>query len=256
MELDGKLALITGAGSGIGRAIAQAFVKAGARILVTDVDRDAGMRLAAELGRDRCVFEPGDHRDGEDNRRAVRSALEAWGGLDILFNNAGTALRGPIETVGDADVDRLLGVNVAGPYRMIQAALPALRERAKTGRKPSVIFTASMQSLMVKPDFTLYGATKHAIAGLVGSLALELAPAGIRVNAICPGPVDTPLLRAGLAARNPDVEQALEDYVRDIPMRRLTPLADIAETAVFVASDRASVMTGSMVAVDGGIAAR
>lgn len=256
MELDGKVALITGAGSGIGEAIAKAFVAAGARILVTEVNEEAGARLAKELGDRHCRFEPGDHRSREDNDRAVRVAVDAWGGLDILLNNAGTAVRGPIETVGDTEVDRLLGVNIAGPYRMTQAALPALRERARSGATPSILFTASMQSLMVKPDFTLYGTTKHAIAGLVGSLALELAPAGIRVNAVCPGPVDTPLLRAGLANINPDVEQALKDYVRDIPMRKLTPLADIAETAVFLCSDRARIMTGSLVAVDGGISAR
>lgn len=254
-ELDGKIALITGGGSGIGAATAGAFRQAGAKVLVTDIDEAAGRRVADAMG-EAGLFVRGDHRDRADNERAVARAVEAWGGLDILFNNAGAPAQGPIETIDDATLERVLGINLIGPYRMSQAALPALRARAGEGRTPCILFTASIQALMTRPNFTLYGASKHGLGGLIGSLALELAPEGIRVNGLCPGPVDTALFRASAIAVDPDVDKAMARFRSGIPMGRLITVEDVAEAAVFLCSDRARSITGAMLPVDGGITAR
>lgn len=254
-DLEGKIALITGGASGIGAACARAFVHAGARVMITDIAHAAADALARDLG-ENCQAVQGDHRVRADNERAVADVVAAWGGLDVLCNNAGVPAQGSIAAVDDEMIDRVLGINVVGPYRMTQAALPALLERRRQSGTPSIIFMASIQSLMVRPHFTLYSTSKHGLGGLIGSLALELAPEGIRVNGLCPGPVDTPLFRASLAGADPDEDKAVQKFRAGIPLGRLIMPEDVAHAAVFLASDRACSITGVMLPVDGGMTAR
>lgn len=250
-ELQGKVALITGAGSGIGKAAAAAFAREGARLVITDINLEAAQATAREIGTD-CVAVPGDHRRRDDNARAVDAAMSKWGQLDILYNNAGVAYRNDIDSTDDDAIEYSLSVNISGPYRMTQTALPALRQRAKDGGFPAILFTASIHSLMVKPMLTLYGTSKHAVGGLVASMARELGPQGIRVNAVCPGPVDTPLLRKNLVAQFGDVETGMKTFAGDVPLGRIPTLTDVANAAIFLCSDKASIINGVLLPVDGG----
>lgn len=254
-RLDGKVALITGGAGDIGAATARRFIEEGCRVVISDLNEARAASIASELGA-ACRSLRGDHMNIEDNDAAVGLALEAFGGLDILFNNAGIARTGPIEQVSDSDFDKVMAVNVTGPQRMTKAALPALRERAKSGQDVSILFTASIQSILVRPNFTAYGASKHAVAGLLSSLALELAADGIRVNGLCPGPVDTPLLHDALKAVSDDLDAARDLFRKGVPLQRLAETVDVANAALFLCSREARHITGVLLPVDGGQTAR
>jgi NAD(P)-dependent dehydrogenase (short-subunit alcohol dehydrogenase family) len=253
MKLKDKVALVTGGASGIGEGCVRRFLAEGARVVVSDIDEANGRKLVAELGQ-RTVFVRADHTVRAEAEAAVRAALDSFGSLDILHNNAGMPARGPLEDIEEAMLRRVLDVNLLGPFLMTQAALPALKRSAAAHGHSSIIFTASIQSVMVRPDFTLYGATKHGIAGLLKSLALELASERVRVNGICPGSVDTPLLR-DLAAATGNLETGLAAFRDGIPMGQLISADDIGAAAVFLASDDARMVTGVLLPVDGGVTA-
>ncbi len=250
-RLAGKVALITGGASGIGAAAARRFVEEGCRVAITDLNDEAGAALAAELG-DACVYAHADHTARAENEAAVALAERTFGGLDILYNNAGAPFAGTVDTVDDATIARVIGANLIGPFRMTQAALPALRRRAKQGAEGAVIlFTASLQAIMARPNFTPYTAAKHGIIGLMRGLALELAPENIRVNAICPGPTETPMLKAFLGGMAEDLEEAMARFRDSIPLGRMPEPVDIANAAVFLASDEARIISGVALPIDG-----
>lgn len=256
--LAGRSALITGGASGIGEASVRRFLEEGATVVFTDLNRERGALLADELNGSfpgACVFVPGDHTSEPDNAVAVAAALDRFGRLDILFNNAGAILQGLLADTPSARVEALLRTNLLGPMLMVKAALPALLAGARE-RTAAVLFTASVQSLIARPGYSAYGASKHGVAGLVGSLALELAPQGIRVNAVCPGPVDTPLFRDGTRHIADTPDKVRETYLKGVPLGRFIEPNEVAEAACFLVSDRASSITGAMLPVDGGICAR
>lgn len=249
-----KVAIVTGAASGIGAATAERSISEGGAVLLADRDGLSAMQLARRLG-DRAHAVQGDHSLPEDNARVVAEALSRFGHLDILHNNAGVLARGALDDVELDDLRALLQANLVGPFMMSKACLPALRESARDGRLPCILFTASIQSLMVRPGFSVYGASKHGVAGLASTLALELAPQGIRVNAICPGPVDTPLFRTGSPAQGA-TGPSLDQIEVGVPIGRLIRAEEVANAAVFLCSDQASAITGVLLPVDGGITAR
>lgn len=254
-RLSGKVALITGGGSGLGAQTARRFVEEGARVVITDLDADKGTAVAAALGDD-GIFIPGDHTKREDNDRAVAAALDRFGALDILHNNAGAPFSGPFEEVDDATLERIVGVNLIGPFRMTQAAMPALVESAK--HRPggaSVIFTASLQAVIARANFTPYTAAKHGVIGLVKGLALEYAGRNVRVNAICPAATATPMLPSFLPGMANDMDAAMERFRQSIPLGRMPDESDTANAAVFLASDEARMITGIALPVDGGTTA-
>ena len=250
-RLAGKVALITGGASGLGAAAARRFVEEGCRVTLTDLNDAAGAALAAELG-ERCDYVHADHTARAENEAAVAHAERAFGGLDILYNNAGAPFAGPIDSVDDATLAGVVGANLVGPFRMTQAALPALRQSAKRHPEGAVIlFTASLQAIMARPNFTPYTAAKHGIVGLMRGLALELAPDNVRVNAICPGPTETPMLKAFLGGMAADLDEAKERFRESIPLGRMPEPVDIANAAVFLASAEARTISGVALPIDG-----
>lgn len=244
-KLNGKSALITGGSSGIGLASASLFIIEGARVAITGRD-PAGLAAAQhELGANALVIES-DARQLGDLDHAMRLVHERFGGLDILFVNAGVAKATPIGQVTEAQYDEMAEINIKGAFFTIQKALPLLSEGA------SIIVTTSISGRIATPNFCLYGATKAALSSLVKSLAIALADRGIRVNAISPGPIATPIFdRFGLPE---DMLKAKKLEIENkSPMRRFGTPGEIARIALMLASDDSSYMTGEEIVVDGGM---
>jgi 3-oxoacyl-[acyl-carrier protein] reductase len=251
-RLEGKVALVTGAGSGIGRAVAERFTREGAKVVIADIAEDRGRDVARSIG-PAAAFIRCDHTVSADNARAVAFAVDRFGGLDIVHNNAGGPFTGPFDQVDDDTLERVLHVNLFGVMQMTRAALPALGESAK--RNPAgaaLLFTSSLQGLKAKPNFSLYTVAKHGIVGLVRSLALELAPRNIRVNALCPTVIDTPMLQAFLPGMAADHGEAMQRFRSTIPLARMPEPEDVAAAALFLVSDEARMITGVALPVDGG----
>lgn len=251
-RLAGKVALVTGAGSGLGRAVARRFAVEGAKVVIADLDEKRGHEVAAGIG-DHAAFVRCDHTSSEDNVRAVAFAVEKFGKLEIVHNNAGAPFTGAFEEVDDATLERVMRTNLFGVMQMSRAALPHLRESAR--RNPagsSLLFTSSLQGLKAKPNFSLYTVAKHGIVGLVRSLALELAQHNVRVNALCPTVVATPMLRAFLPGMAANEEEAMKRFRATIPLARMPEPEDVASAALFLVSDEARMITGVALPVDGG----
>ena len=254
-RLAGKVALNTGAASGLGAAAARRFVEKGCRVTIADLDDAAGAALSSELGGN-CAYVHADHTERAENEAAVAHTEAAFGGLDILYNNAGAPFAGSFDTVDDAALSRVMDANLVGPFRMTQAALPALRRRARLGPDgAAIVFTASLQAIMARPNFTPYTAAKHGIIGLMRGLALELAPENIRVNAICPAATETPTLKAFLGGMAADLDEAKARFRASIPLGRMPEPVDTANAALFLASAEARMITGVALPVDGGTTA-
>jgi 3-oxoacyl-[acyl-carrier protein] reductase len=251
-RLKDRVAIVTGGASGLGAATVRRFAEEGARVAIADIDEARGVALARELGA-AAHFVRCDHTDRAQCRAAVEAALARFGALDILHNNAGGPFAGPVESADDATLDRVIGVNLVGVFKMTQEALPALREAGKRRAGGAVIlFTSSLQGIKARPNYTVYTASKHGIVGLVKGLALELAPANIRVNAICPTVTETPMLPKFLPGMADDMEEARKRFRATIPLGRMPEPVDTGNAAVFLASDEARMITGIALPLDGG----
>ena len=246
-RLEGQVIIVTGGASGIGAACARRYAAEGAKVVIGDIDLPGAQAVAEEIGGigRRC-----DHTDPRQCASLVSEALQAHGHLDGLHNNAGTGWTGAFADMDPATAQRLLNVLVLGPVQMSQAALPALKaSRAEGGG--SLLFTSSGLGLHGRPMIAMYAAAKHAIVGLMRSLALELGPHGVRVNAVCPGIVDTPLVRATTSAWG-DTDAVLERFRIGAPLRRDVLPEDIAASAAFLMSGDAAKITGCALLVDAG----
>lgn len=250
-----KVAIVTGGAGGIGSATVRRFVEEGARVAIVDIDEVKGHALARELG-DAALFLPCDHGNTDECQVAVSSVVARWGRLDILFNNAGIGWTGAFDEAGDQDVTAVMRENLIGPVRMTRAALPALRECGRALRtrstSPVILFTASGLGLHARPMVSLYTVSKHGIVGLMRSLALDEGPNNVRVNAICPGIVETPLMYRTMA-RSGDAETILTRSRQEAPLRRIADTGDVANAALFLASDEAKAVHGACLVVDGGV---
>jgi 3-oxoacyl-[acyl-carrier protein] reductase len=250
-RLKGKTAIITGGANGFGAAMVKAMVSQGCRVVLTDLDDELGESLADSLG-DACIYVHGDHCVDADNQRAVKAALDNWGSLDILINNAGIGFSGNFDSISNEELQKLLSINFVGQWKMTQAALSALRKSASAN--PSIgsvlLFTSSGLGLYGVTQSAPYTASKHAVIGLMRSLAAELGPENIRVNAICPGIADTKLARTTTAWG--DVDEVLARLKSATPLGRLAEPEDIANAALFLASDEGRMVHSVALRVDGG----
>ncbi len=245
-RLDGKVAVITGAASGMGAATAQLFASEGARVLVTDMNEPQGQSIDDGLGT-KDAFRRVDVSREEDIAAAVDQANSVWGRLDVMFNNAGFGgARGPIESISEDDFDLTVDVLLKGVFFGMKHAAPIMKQQGFG----SIISTASVAGLQAGESPHLYTATKAAVIHLTKSVALELGQQGIRVNAICPGIVATPLAHGRL---DTDRRQKFRDrFGRHQPIGRVGEPEDIAQAALFLASDDSTFISGTAMVVDGG----
>jgi NAD(P)-dependent dehydrogenase (short-subunit alcohol dehydrogenase family) len=247
-RLEGRIALVTGSGSGIGRAMVQALAEEGAHVYVTDVNGVAAEAVAAEIVKAghsaRAIT--ADVSLGQDVTAMFRAVEKSHGRLDVLVNNAGLNVHSDFRHLSDADWARIREVNLDGVVRVARDGFSLL----KASGRGSLINVASIMAHRGLRPLTAYSATKGAVTALTRGLAVEYAPFGIRVNALCPGFVHTPLTARAL--RNPAIEKALVDSTA---LKRLGAPEEIARAALFLASDDASYVTGAELAVDGGMSA-
>ncbi len=248
MRLENKVAVITGSGSGFGEGIARVFAREGAAVVVTDVNEEGGNRVANEIaaagGRER--FFRADVTDGRSMHALMAFAVETFGRLDILVNNAGVSHhRKPMLEVTEDEFDRVFRVNVKGLFHTANAVIPIMR--AQGGG--AIVNIASTGAVAPRPGLTWYNSTKGAVITLTKSMAIELAPDRIRVNAINPVAGETPLLATFMGEDTPENREA---FRATVPLGRLSTPADIGEAAAWLASDAASLVTGIAMEVDGG----
>ena len=241
MDLTDKIALVTGAGSGIGRATAHGLAAVGATVIVTDVNEPAGQETADQIG-GTARFVPLDISDREACRAVAADVEAEFGHLDVLANVAGWDIIQPFVDVTDDFMDRVIEINLKGPINITKALIPALTASG-SGR---VVNVASDAGRVGSTGEAVYAGAKGGVIAFTKSLAREMVRNQIRVNCVCPGPTDTPLL----ADQPEKMRQALE---RAIPMRRLAQPSEVADAIVFFASDRASFVTGQVLSVSGGL---
>jgi len=253
-----KIVIISGGAHGIGEAAVRAFAREGYRVALADLDSDSGERVARNtrsLPAD-VMFIRADISRSDDARDVVRQTVSAFGGVDVVFNNAGIQPPESYQTAEhlEEDVwDRVMDVNVKGCFLLCKFAIPEMRKRGGG----VIINNASVQGLQSQKLVPAYAASKGAVLSLTRNLALDYAEENIRAVAICPGSVDTPMLRATAALTSPDDPAGtLTEWGRKHPLGRIARPDEIAEVVVFLASDKASFITGEYVCVDGGLMAK
>jgi 3-oxoacyl-[acyl-carrier protein] reductase len=246
MRLAAKVAIVTGAGSGFGRGIAEAFAEEGAKLVIADIDERRAAEVAKEIG-SRAVAATADVAKSADVASLIRTAVATFGGLDIVVNNAGiTHKNQSLMAVTEEEFDRIYAVNVKSIYLTTLAAVPELEKRGGG----SIINTASTAGVRPRPGLTWYNGSKGAVIALTKSMAAELAPRNIRVNAINPVIGETGLLEEFMGL--PDTAENRAKFIAGIPLGRMSKPTDIANAAVFLADPASSFITGVAIEVDGG----
>jgi 3-oxoacyl-[acyl-carrier protein] reductase len=250
MRLEGKVAIVTGGGSGFGEGIAKRFAEEGAKILVNDINDEGGKRVAAEIdkasGQGSAIYVHGDVAKDSEVKSMVEACLARFGRLDILVNNAGITHRNmPMLEVPEEMVDKILAVNVKAIWLAARHVVPVFRKQGGG----VIINTASTAGLRPRPGLTVYNASKGAAIIMTKSMAVELAADKIRVNALCPVAGETPLLSTFMGADTPELRAK---FKATIPLGRLSTPHDIANAALYLASDEAEFITGVALEVDGG----
>jgi 3-oxoacyl-[acyl-carrier protein] reductase len=244
MRLKDKVAIVTGAGSGMGEAIAHTYAREGAKVAVLDVNEQAANKVASAIGA-AALAVACDVTDKADIARAVEMTEKKFGVTDILVNNAGVAhVNKPLMEIDEREYDRVFDVNVKGVFMFVQSVVPAMRRQGGG----VIVNIGSTAGLRPRPGLSAYNATKGAVHNLTKTLAVELAPDKIRVCAIAPVATDTPLLPTFLG---PAPGQR-EKFIATVPLGRLATAQDIADAALFLASPEAKFLTGNIMEVDGG----
>jgi NAD(P)-dependent dehydrogenase (short-subunit alcohol dehydrogenase family) len=250
-RLEGKVALITGGTSGIGRAGAARFCREGASVVVGALDdggADEVLTSLQEQGDGDAFFVPTDVRDPRAVERLVEAAVGRFGRLDVVYSNAGLMETGAATETSDEVWRQMIEINLTGQFNVAREALPALME---TGNS-SLIFTASDLGLVGARELVAYCAAKGGVVNMTRAIAVDSTPRGVRVNCLCPGPVDTPMVRRWFdEAENPETLKATQ--LEPVLAGRFADPDEIASAALFLASDESSFMTGAMLVVDGGV---
>lgn len=240
-----KSLLVTGGASGIGAGIAQRFSEAGYAVALFDCNRagaDDIRRKLQNIGP--AISIHGDVNEPGDAERAVAETISAFGSLDVLVNNAGIEIHGTVASLLIEQWDRLLGVNLRGAFLLSKYAIPQMK------RGSSIVNISSVHAFAAYPDSAAYDSSKAGLLGLTRAMALDHGPAGIRVNAICPGYIQTPLMDQWLNTV-PDRETALREVLKSHPLGRIGTPRDVAEAVLFLSSESASFITGTYLVVDG-----
>ena len=243
-SLAGKISIITGGASGIGAATARVFAEAGAKVLIGDLQD--GSHVAQEIG---GLFQRVDVRDPDSVKALIDFAVVEFGRLDVLFNNAGIEMHAPLAATDDAQHRNLVDVNLNGVFYGLKFGIQAMARNAGPARG-SIINTASVAGLVGTPGLGSYNASKHAVVGMTRTAALEMGAMGIRVNAVCPGVIRTPML-GGFSESEAMIEQLGQAHA----LRRIGEPIEVARLVCFLASDDSSFITGQAIAVDGGMIA-
>jgi NAD(P)-dependent dehydrogenase (short-subunit alcohol dehydrogenase family) len=252
-DLEGRTAVITGAAMGIGRASALALAKAGAAIVVADIDEARGADTAADIegGGGKALFVRTDVSSMADMEAMGKAAILHFGGIDILVNNAARAIGGVVDEIDEAAWDEVISTNLTSVWRGMKVCVPQMRERGKG----SIVNLSSVQSLAGFKGWAAYAASKGGINALTQQAAIDLAPFGIRVNAVAPGTIMTPL-NEKVFAEAKDPQALIDTWNRAHPIGRFGQPEEVAELVLFLASDRSSFITGEIVRVDGGLIVR
>jgi NAD(P)-dependent dehydrogenase (short-subunit alcohol dehydrogenase family) len=252
MRLQDKTAIITGAAMGIGRACAEKFAEEGARLIMSDVQAQEGQAVANDIREagGEARFVEADVRHREHNEALIEQCLDTYGRLDILFCNAGITLAKKLTESTDEEIDRVFDVNVKGLMYASRAAIPHMLDQGGG----SILFTASKTGLVAQEDSPVYCASKGAAVMLAKALALDYATDNIRVNALCPGVIDTPMLER-FADAMPNPEAAWREFEKAQPIGRLGTPGECADAALWLVSDESSFITGVALPVDGGFTA-
>jgi meso-butanediol dehydrogenase/(S,S)-butanediol dehydrogenase/diacetyl reductase len=247
MKLEEKIAIVTGAGAGIGAASAALFVREGAKVIAVDIDPAALAQTSAQRTSADILNVVADVSKRNDVDLVVRTALDKYGRIDILFNNAGIVPPGKIDAIDEVQWDRAMAINVKSMYLFCHAVIPQFKKQGSG----VILNTASATALRAVVDRACYTATKAAVIGLTKSMALDYVRDNIRVNCLCPGTIDTPSLAQRIAAF-PDPAKAHKNFIARQPMGRFGTAEEIAEAALYLVSPEAGFVTGMAFAIDGG----
>ena len=249
LDFTGKVAIVTGGAMGIGEAAARKLAGLGASVAILDIDRDAAPKSAAAITKNGgiCKFFPCNVSVGGEVSQAVAAAVNEYGEIDILVSNAGIQLYGDAVTTSEEEWDRLMGTNLKGCFLVAKYAVPHM-----IGRGGAVVIVGSVQSMTALSNSIAYVASKHGLLGLTRAMSLDYAQKGVRVNCVCPGAIDTPMLRwaAGLSD---DPDKVIDTCNRMHPVGRVGKPEEVADAIVYLASPMASFITGAALLVDGGM---
>lgn len=249
-DFAGKVVIVTGAAMGIGRACAEGFVQRGGTVVIADFDAEAGAATAAELG-DRALFIHTDIADMQSVTTMARQVVETLGGIDVLVNNAGQAIKGVVDEMSEEQFEKTININLVGFWRMMKVCIPEMKKRGGG----AIVNMSSVQGSLGFDGYAAYAPAKGGINALTWQSAVEMAPYQIRINAVAPGTILTPL-NEKLFASMDDPSELIDSWNKAHPLGRFGYSPEVAEAVLFLASERASFITGDVLRVDGGLSVR